>query len=256
MLSVITCSIHPPRLAALQTQLSRQLAAIPHEILPITDATGLCEGYNRGLDRSSGEILVFCHDDIHFLAPDFFHRVLRHLETFDVVGVAGTTKLLGPTWGLARPDHLFGQIAHPSIDPAAPAALEVAFYNTPARIIPNVQALDGVFLAFRRPCIEAIRWDAATFPGFHLYDIDTSYRAHLAGYRLAIGCDLPLVHLSRGAFDDRWLAAAKTFSTRHRFRYLPPEPYINTTRVQVPSHEDALEVMTPLHWSPPACPDH
>jgi GT2 family glycosyltransferase len=255
MLSLITCTINPARFAALEAQLARQLAGIPHEIVTITDATGLCEGYNRGLDRSSGDVVVFCHDDIQFLAPDFFHRVLRHLDTFDVVGIAGTTQLLGPTWGLARPDHLFGQVAHPSADPAAPAALEVAFYNTPARVIPGVQALDGVFLAFRRPCIQAIRWDAATFPGFHLYDIDTTYRAHLAGYRLAVGCDLPLVHLSRGAFDDRWLVAARAFSTRYRFRHVPSEPYTNTTRVQVQSEEDALEVMTPLHWSPPADPD-
>jgi GT2 family glycosyltransferase len=248
MLSVITCSITPARLADLRAQLAQQLAAIPHEIIAITDAAGLCEGYNRGLDQSSGDAVVFCHDDIRFLAPDFFHRLLRHLERFDAVGVAGTTRLMGPTWGVARYDHIFGQIAHPNPDNPASAEMEIALYNAPARVIPNIQALDGVLLAFRRPCIAAIRWDAATFPGFHLYDLDTTYRAFLAGYKLAVGCDLPLLHLSRGAYDDRWTHAAKTFSTRYHFPPVPPEPYVCGAAMLVASARDALEAMTPPYW--------
>ena len=39
-------------------------------------------------------------------------RLLEHMETFHLLGVAGTTKLIGPGWGYAGPPHVFGQIAH------------------------------------------------------------------------------------------------------------------------------------------------
>jgi hypothetical protein len=42
------------------------------------------------------------------------------------------------------------------------------------------------------------------FDGFHLYDIDFSYRAFLAGYRIAVPADLLLVHFSLGRYDAAW----------------------------------------------------
>ncbi len=245
MLSIVTCSHRPDRLAAFHHHLRPLLADIPHELIAITDATGLCEGYTRALHRSSGNLLLFCHDDIRFLSPNPFPNLLRHMQSFDLLGVAGTSRLLGPHWGLARPDFLFGQVAHPGkISP-----FEVAIYNAPARIIPNIQALDGLFLCFRRACIQSIGWDAATFPGFHLYDLDASYRAYLAGCKLAVACDIPLLHHSAGAYDDRWEHAGAAFIRKHRTSPVLKQPYlVPCGGVAVHTPEEALEVMTPPYW--------
>jgi len=67
-------------------------------------------------------------------------------------------------------------------------------------------ALDGVFIATHRRVWEALRFDEQCFDGFHLYDIDFTYRAHRAGFRLAVPLDLLLIHYSTGRYDIRWQA--------------------------------------------------
>ncbi len=245
MLSIITCSHRPERRAAFLAHLQPLLSDTPHELLPIADATGLCEGYSRALAQSSGDLLLFCHDDIRFLSGNPFATLLRHMKAFDALGVAGTSHLVGPHWGLARPDRLFGQVAHPG----KIAPFEVAIYNAPARIIGNIQALDGLLLCFRRECIQHVGWDAAAFPGFHLYDLDTTYRAHRAGYRLAVACDIPLLHLSQGAYDELWQPHADTFMHKHQLGPYEKQPYVvPCAGVAVHTAPEALEVMSPPYW--------
>jgi len=41
----------------------------PYEIVAVRDARSLAEGYNRGVARSSGDIVILSHDDIEFLDP-------------------------------------------------------------------------------------------------------------------------------------------------------------------------------------------
>ena len=64
------------------------------ELIQISDARSLCEGYNHGFAKTRGDIIIFCHDDIEIISPDFPARLLAHLRTHDVVGVAGTTQLI------------------------------------------------------------------------------------------------------------------------------------------------------------------
>ena len=78
-----------------------------------------------------------------------------------------------------------------------------------------------------RSC-ESIQFDAATFDGFHLYDLDFSYRAFLAGFRIAIAWDIPIIHVSSGRLDAAWqryraemlseVSAAIKLSSRRRRR--------------------------------------
>ena len=84
--------------------------------------------------------------------------------------------------------------------------------------------LDGVLLAARREIFATVRFDAATFDGFHCYDIDWSYRAALAGFRLAAAGDLQVVHASRGRYDDVWQQYAERFCAKHRTGFSEPAP--------------------------------
>jgi hypothetical protein len=43
--------------------------------------------------------------------------------------------------------------------------------------------LDGVFLADRRSVFDTVPLGAQTFDGFHLYDVDWSYRVARAGLK-------------------------------------------------------------------------
>ncbi len=178
-LSVIIVSQNDQRYAEVDAQYEKAFADWAHERIRISDATSMYDGYARGFEKSSGDIVVFSHDDIRFAVPDFAARLAETISEADIVGVAGTTKVSGPALLWSGHPHLHGAITH-----KAPA--------------------DASYEGF----------DTERIPGFHLYDLDFSYRAHLAGARITIACDLALIHQSRGNFDAGWNTAQAAFAAK------------------------------------------
>ncbi|HRD65807.1 MAG TPA: glycosyltransferase [Candidatus Competibacter sp.] len=219
MLSIIICSIDEGRFAQVARNYRELLAAIPHEILRISDAASLAEGYNRGIARSRGDYLILSHDDIEIWTADFGERLLRHLDRCDMVGVAGTDLLVDTgchsktwkytSWGAAGLGHVFGQIVLPLEGDYA-----IQVYGAPAALVGGMQALDGVFIAMRKAVAETLRFDDENFDGFHLYDLDFTYRAFLNGFNLGVLTDIVLVHRSEGRYDERWLGYHRRFLSK------------------------------------------
>lgn len=206
-ISVIVCSIHRDRFERVTAAYQRALAGARYELIGVHDARSLCEGFNRGIAASRGELLILSHDDVDILAPDFLARLVDALRNFEVVGVAGATRLTGPAWGWAGHPHVHGWIAH---RPGGVGAWRPAFWSPWPRVRDAV-ALDGVFFAGFRRVFDAVRFDEAVFDGFHCYDVDFSWRASRSGVRIGICGDLGLVHESVGAFDAKWRAYADRF---------------------------------------------
>jgi len=155
--------------------------------------------YNQALENLHPEsLVVFCHDDVWLGEADLCPTLLAALATFDLVGVAGSRRILPgqPTWWL-QPDgrswdhpHLLGEISHG--DPAASEPIRFGPSPAPAML------LDGVFLAARAGTLQAagVSFDPA-FP-FHFYDLDLCRSAIAAGLRLGVW-PLALIHGSAGA---------------------------------------------------------
>lgn len=252
MLSVITCSIDPAKFDALQRNLAQLLANEPHEIIRVDDARSLCEGYNRGVARAAAaaEHFVFCHDDIEILSGDFLAKLKRHLRAFDVIGVAGTDRVVNPLWSALGPPHIHGQVAHyrpPPLD-----AFDVQIFSTPGRAVGNIQAMDGLFLAARRAVVERVRFDEQTFDGWHGYDVDWTFAAHLGGFRLGVGCDIAVVHRSVGNIQEQaWHEYGRRFLKKYEGRIVPaPRRKFQVAVARVATRAEALAVMTPPYWPP------
>jgi len=96
MFTVVICSRDEHRFRNAAEMYRRLLADKTVEVIRVADARSLAEGYNRALSHSHGELLIFSHDDLKILAPDFAGRLESYLDRFDVVGVAGTTRLVHP----------------------------------------------------------------------------------------------------------------------------------------------------------------
>jgi len=109
MVSIVICSIQPERYEAVCENLRNLLGAEPHEFIGINDARSLAEGYNRGIAQSRGDIIIICHDDIEILSPRFTQRLVRRLQRFDLIGVAGSNRLAGAKWFDAGPPYVFGR---------------------------------------------------------------------------------------------------------------------------------------------------
>ena len=108
----------------------------------------------------------------------------------------------------------------------------------------NIQALDGLFLPCRRTVFRSLCFDEQTFDGFHCYDSDFTFAAHLAGFRLAVCNDIALLHASGGTYDDRWAHYMRLFANKYQDR-LPAgkRRRFQFASVQVETKPEILEVM-------------
>jgi len=246
MISIVICSIDARKMAIVSEMYGRLLSGQPHEIIHISDARGLCEGYNRGFARSRGELVIFSHDDVEFRDADFGRRLLGHMAHCDIAGVAGTDKLCGGDWSVGGPPHIYGQVIHSGTDPGY---FRVLVYSVPNRRVDKMQALDGVFLCCRREVVEKIGFDQATFTGYHMYDVDFTYRAYVAGYRLSVCCDLDPVHAAVSSYDEAWASEERKFRTKHAATLAPlPMRWQQLAFVVAPTIAEAVEITRPRHW--------
>jgi Glycosyltransferase like family len=221
MISVVICSINPVKFQAIVANYKALMGDEIYEVVGIHDASSLCEGYNRGAAKAKGDLIIFCHDDIEILNPEFTLRLKRHLEEVDIVGVAGTQKLIHGSWYIAGPPYIAGQVAHLNQDGSYRVEI---FGSHPAGYIDGIQALDGLFFAVRREVLEKIRFDEETFDGFHFYDLDFTFCAYLQGFRLRVANDIHLIHASVGNTDAAWQEYMQRFVVKYAEHLYPAYP--------------------------------
>jgi tetratricopeptide (TPR) repeat protein len=209
--TIAVCSVDDAKLDRVRALYRRLFAGIDHEILTIRNARSLAEAYNWAVEHSTHDMVVLSHDDIDILAPDFAARLAGHLARFDAMGVVGGLRMTGPQPLWSGHPHLRGWITHhPQGDPVWQADV-----LSPMPVCGDAVVLDGVLLAGWRTAFAAVPFDAETFDGFHLYDVDWSYRAGQQGMRLGIAGDLLLAHESRGRYDQEWARYAARFCDKH-----------------------------------------
>ena len=236
-LSLVICSVDARKFRAATMSWLQALRGSAVEVIGIHDAASLAEGYNRGLDRARGEVVVFSHDDVDVVTPDAGVRIEAHLSSFDVIGIAGTRRVVGGGWYFAGDPYDFMLVASPHPETGKPILLVEG--GAPL-IVDGIQALDGVFFAARADVARALRFDAATFDHFHLYDLDFSFRAFLGGYLLAVCRDLLLVHASVGSFDPAWDRYRLRFEAKFAQHLAPALPRREPRILNMPLDPAAL----------------
>jgi len=211
-ISVVICSIDAAKFARASANYGARLADAPHEIVGIHDAKSLAEGYTRGFARAQGEIVVFSHDDVTIASGDFAGALRRALAAVDIVGIAGTTRVVSAFWPAAGHPYLRGWVTVPMRD----GGYWVNIYGIDAPVSTGLQGIDGCLFAARREVVAKVGFDAATFDAFHGYDLDFSFSAHRAGFRLGTSAEIVAIHASTGIYDDAWKVYAERFEAKHR----------------------------------------
>ncbi|MEO8676157.1 MAG: tetratricopeptide repeat protein [Casimicrobiaceae bacterium] len=245
-ISVVICSIDPRKFAAVTASYRQRFAGHSLEIIGVHDARSLAEGYNRAAAKATGDLLVFSHDDIELVTTDFAARLVAHLERHDGVGVAGASRITGPRWGHAGQRCIHGHILHVPPPNRAGALLMASGFQHP--VCEGIQGLDGVFIAVQRHVWETHRFDADRYDGFHLYDLDFTWRASGAGARLAVALDLLLLHRSTGRYNAAWSRYAARFVAQAGLDPLaPPVAGGMQTRLETLEQIDSLRAAL-LHF--------
>ena len=150
---------------------------------------------------------MFSHDDIEIASPNLSSMLTRHLSTSDVVGIAGTSRLNSTGWFTNGWPCIHGLVVH-RVRRRSRFHFECF---APVTQDARLQAIDGVFMAATRQVCQAISFDQMTFDGFHFYDIDFSFRAYRAGFKLGIARDILIIHDSMGVLDAGWVHYSQRF---------------------------------------------
>ncbi len=222
MISVIICS----RDADLPDDLRRNIEetiGLAHELVVIDNSRrehSLCEAYNLGVKRSHHEILCFMHDDIRYRSDSWGATAAAHFrdQSVGMIGVGGSRYLsrIPSIWwasGIGMMGDAKGTICHNSID-TDPIALwdsKRRVINPAQSVAEDVVVLDGLWFCIRRDLFGAISFDAATYDGFHFYDLDISLQVGQTKKRLQVVYDLTVEHVSHSRHDRSWIAACFMF---------------------------------------------
>jgi GT2 family glycosyltransferase len=158
--------------------------------------------------------VILSHDDAWPVSPAAIARLASHLAEVDVVGVAGATRAMGSAWLAAGQPDTHGHI----LGPAPDGGVNGYFWGATADLVRGVKLLDGCFIAARADVARAIGFDETRFDGFHGYDSDFCWRAHAAGYALAVASDVSVYHLSGGDFGPEWQRFDARFVEAHGAR--------------------------------------
>ena len=210
--SIVVCSNDDEKFNQLNENLKRVFSPAV-QVIRIPDAHSLAEGYNRGLRAADGDICIFCHDDVEFLSDNIEALISEDLENADIVGVAGTTRLVGPSWITAGQPHIHGMVGHRQSNHGY--VLSSYGLGRDPDVVENITALDGLFLALRKHVADNMAFDEIVFDDFHLYDLDYTYNAYRRGYKLVVDHRIHLIHDSSGRYDHTWHKYAQRFTRKY-----------------------------------------
>lgn len=212
-ISIITCSCDNQKFSSFKENIASILGD-EIQIIRIQDAKSIGEGYHRGVAQATGEFIIFCHDDIHILNDDLPEIIREDLKHYDIVGVAGASRIVEGNWISSGHPYVHGQVAH--VIKGAPNKYQLSVYGLgrDSTIVKGIQALDGVFIAVRRSVLDKVRFDHRSFDGFHLFDLDFSSSAFLKGFRMVVDHRIHILHQSMGKFDDVWALYFDRFNSK------------------------------------------
>ena len=168
---------------------------------------GLSTVYNKAItDSKNYDILVFIHDDVFIDCKDFVIKVTQGLINYDVIGVAGNTRLyssMQPAWAFKEIKNnafvwdwgfLSGTVWHGK----NPHGDKMYYGPVPMRC----ELIDGVMIAAKAKLLRKKNVYFDERFKFHFYDIDFCRTSTKAG--LTIGTwPIELTHQSPGGFGTQ-----------------------------------------------------
>lgn len=181
--------------------------------------SGLPQVYNR-LSSSVplGSGIVFLHDDVWLEDDQIPEQLMKALNQFDLVGVAGNVRLTPnqPAWLFSTINaqgefiwdyqNLRGQIRHGN-----PNEFTLSIYGvTPCRCA----VIDGVFMAIRADTLKKSRIKFDERFSFHFYDMDFCRTAIQKKIKIGV-YPLDIIHQSPGAFGvDQWGSGYRAYLSK------------------------------------------
>jgi len=161
----------------------------------------LTEIYNRGLNESKNDIVVFCHHDITIETKQWGEKLLKLFNknpNYGILGVAGTKSLpsSGKWWENRK--KMYGRVAH-----THEGKTWLSSYSEDLnKEIEEVVVVDGVFFAVDKT--KMVKPFNETVKGFHYYDITFCFENYLSNVKIGVSTIIRVNHKSIGITNDEW----------------------------------------------------
>lgn len=216
MLSIIFCSRDPEQLARVVDNIG-QTVGVEYEIVAVDNAAGqygICEAYNAGAARSRFGTLCFVHEDVVFHTDGWGQRVADALRdpAVGLISVVGGTYQTKAPAGYWIQDFRTNRIYQNQRE--LDGSLGFQHFNPYDEVSSEVVAVDGLWMCCRRETWEQTPFDATTFPGFHLYDLDFSFSVRQQGLSVRVVYDVKIEHLSYGSYNRAWVESQWAFQKK------------------------------------------
>lgn len=173
----------------------------------------LTELYNRGLDESVNDIVVFMHDDLIIETPDVTEKIIRLFKRNEhsIIGLAGTTNLLSGMWWEDR-SSMYGIVGHEH-----EGKRHVNFYSEQRfnDLVKDVVVVDGLFMMVHKKRIKS-RFNE-DFKGFHFYDISFCMENFMNNTLVGVTTKIRVTHKSIGMVNEEWVKNKKQFEDKFGF---------------------------------------
>lgn len=204
----------------------------------------LTQAYQKGLTEAKNDIVIFVHDDVHFVDSGWGKKIKSLFDTTDygIIGLAGTTDMdvSGKWW--ENKNRMVGIVKHTNGKKTWENKYSGAF---PKKIIPTVN-VDGLFIAVHRKRITQ-EFDT-TIPGFHFYDVDFSFGNYVNGVKVGVTTDIRVIHKGLGETDQQWEENKKTFIQKYIYKLpasIVPDPIVN--KVEIRHKNDTPKIAIIIH---------
>lgn len=207
MVSVLICSVNEERLKRVSQNIADTIGC-EYELVSVDNTgtgKGLCRVYNELAAKAKGEYLCFMHEDVLISTKNW--GVLMTAKASEpktgIIGIVGSAVKTKALSGMMHKTYGESPIVS-GIEGQVPKRSPKRQFSRSGLDWAPVVIVDGVLLFMRREVWERTRFDEQTFPGFHLYDMDISTSATMAGYTNYICNLMDVVHYTRGNYKNGW----------------------------------------------------
>jgi hypothetical protein len=246
MISVVICSVNQALAAQVKRNIDTSIG-VAWELILLDNSVlkkGITEIYNIGAARANFDILCFVHEDVLFRTADWGKKIVGYFEedkNLGAVGVAGAKyKSKTPSgWSTGIAGFDCCNILH--VDKRGE---EQRIYANPGAVgaLDYCVTLDGVFICVRKEVWQKKRFDEEHLKGFHLYDIDFSFRVAME-HKVAVTFEIDITHLTEGGdFGNAWLNYTILWHNIYK-EHLPV--FLNGTH---PKHVSEFEKKIKCNW--------
>jgi glycosyltransferase involved in cell wall biosynthesis len=172
----------------------------------------LTEAYNKGLQESKNNIIVFCHDDIIFETNNWgneLQKLFNRNPEYGILGIAGTTDLIDGRWWTIK-ESMNGVVSHQH-----EGKKWTNYYSKDqGNKVTEMVVLDGLFFAVDKTKIK--HYFDEDFHGFHFYDISFCFPNYLDGVKIGLTTQIRVTHLSIGQTNQQWEGHKIRFEEKYK----------------------------------------